>query len=89
MLPYEAVRAAGAGVETATFPRTGSGVVLWDFGNPWPASGENAPPTSTVEGPHSKPRRNDNHNRQLAHFLETGEIIDTCSDDGTPGCTPD
>ena len=68
--------------------RRGSGVVLFDFGNPWPAPSEVLPPTSEAEDPHGMPRREANHNRQLAHFLETGEIIDVCSDDGTPGCTP-
>ena len=89
MLPYDTERASPSGTETATYPRTGSGIVLYDFGNPWPAPSQNAPPTSEAEDPHESPRRAANHNRQLAHFLETGEIIDVCSDDGVPGCTPE
>ncbi len=88
MLPYDTERTAPSGAETASYPRTGSGIVLYDFGNPWPAPSENAPPTSDFEDPHGKPRSEVNHNRQLAHFLETGEIIDVCSDDRAPGCTP-
>ncbi len=89
MTPYDRERPAPTGVETATYPRTGSGIVLYDFGNPWPPESENAPPTSDAPDPHGLPRQQAHHNRQLAHFLETGEIIDVCSDDGEPGCTPE
>lgn len=88
MTPYDTVRTSPSGTETATYPRTGSGIVLYDFGNPWPDESVNQPPTSDFADPHELPRRNDLHNAQLIHFLETGEIIDVCSDDGTPGCTP-
>lgn len=88
MTPYDTVRTAPSGAETATYPRTGSGIVLYDFGNPWPNPSENRPPTSDAADPHGKPRQEDHHSRQLIHFLETGEIIDVCSEDGTPGCTP-
>lgn len=88
MAPYDTVRASPSGTETATYPRTGSGIVLYDFGNPWPAESVNRPPTSDAPDPHELPRRDDLHNAQLARFLDTGEIIDVCSEDGSAGCTP-
>lgn len=89
MVPYDTERPAPSGAETATYPRTGSGIVLYDFGNPWPNPSQNQPPTSDAPDPHGLPRQHAPHNRQMIHFLETGEIIDVCSDDGVPGCTPD
>ena len=74
------------GVSETPYPHTGSGVVLYDFGNPWPDGSVNAPPTSTFADPHELPRRLAAHNEQLAHFLRTGEIIDVCGGDG---CHPD
>lgn len=72
----------------------GSGLVLYDFGNPWPAPG-NHPPDNDGEcsqdqgevcDPHSKPRRHDPHSQQMIEFFRTGRIIDVCGGDG---CTPD
>lgn len=88
LAPYDVTRTMPSGAETATYPHTGSGIVLYDFGNPWPDESVNLPPTSEARDPHGDPRNNAAHNRQLVHFLETGEIIDVCSDDGTPGCAP-
>lgn len=69
------------GVSYASYPRQGSGIVLWDFGNPWPPAG-NVTPSDSLGDPHGKPRRNADHIRQLGHFLRTGEIIDVCGGDG-------
>lgn len=66
------------------YPYRGSGVVLYDFGNPWPPLG-NLPPKDTLGDPHGKPRKEDAHNRQMVTFFRTGEIIDVCGGDG---CTP-
>lgn len=74
------------GVEETPYPHTGSGVVLYDFGNPWPAENINLPPNDEIGDPHELPRRQPWHDEQLVHFLRTGEIIDTCGGDG---CTPD
>jgi hypothetical protein len=68
------------GVVPATYPHTGSGVVLWDFGNAWPEPG-NLPPTDG-DDPHGLPRRDAAHNVQMTTFLRTGEIIDVCGGDG-------
>lgn len=69
------------GVTYASYPRQGSGIVLWDHGNPWPAPG-NITPMDGLGDPHGLPRRNPDHSRQLGHFLRTGEIIDVCGGDG-------
>jgi len=66
------------------YPVTGSGLVMYDFGNPWPPPG-NKPPVDAVGDPHGKPRSLPEHNAQMLHFYRTGEIIDTCGGDG---CTP-
>jgi hypothetical protein len=73
------------GVSPVPYPRSGSGIVLYDFGNPWPAPG-NVPPNDALGDPHGLPRRLDAHNRQMDHFFRTGEIIDVCGGDG---CHPE
>lgn len=85
MANYDAERTVW-GVDETPYPHTGSGVVLYDFGNPWPPGSVNAPPTDEMADPHELPRRRDWHNVQLEHFLRTGEIIDVCGGDG---CRPD
>ena len=69
------------GVEWATYPHVGSGIVNYDYSNPWPEAG-NLPPSDAFGDPHGLPRREPAHNEQLIHFLDTGEIIDVC--DGEP-----
>jgi hypothetical protein len=73
------------GITQAPYPRRGSGVVLYDFGNDWPAPG-NLPPPDLGANPHGSPRSRDWHQRQMVTFFRTGEIIDTCGGDG---CRPD
>lgn len=73
------------GVKEQVYPHRGSGIVLWHFGNPWPAIG-NLPPSDPPGDPHGKPRQRDTHNDQMVHFLKTGEIIDVC---GGMSCWPD
>jgi hypothetical protein len=68
--------------QTATYPHAGSGVVLWQYGNAWPAPGPQPPEEEEVGDPHSTARRDALHNRQMVHFWETGEIIDVC--EGVP-----
>lgn len=74
------------GCAQAAYPRRGSGVVLYDFGNQWPAAGNRPPAAESHPDPHELPRRSVNHQRQIANFFRTGEIIDVCGGDG---CHPD
>ena len=74
------------GIEQAGYPRTGSGVVLYDYGNPWPKESSNAPPSQDLPDPHGQPKRARHHQDQMVHFFRTGEIIDVCKSDG---CHPD
>ncbi|RAL23959.1 hypothetical protein DL240_07365 [Lujinxingia litoralis] len=76
MRPYDSEREPW-GVPTAEYPRAGSGVVLYDFGNPWPAPGPQ-PPEDELGDPHTLPRRLTEHQEQMVHFWRTGEIIDVC-----------
>lgn len=73
------------GLTPQPYPYTGSGVVLYDYGNPWPVPG-NEPHTDALGDPHSKPRKAAWHQEQMIHFFRTGEIKDVCGGDG---CTPD
>ncbi|TVR03659.1 MAG: hypothetical protein EA398_04245 [Deltaproteobacteria bacterium] len=70
------------GITPVSYPHEGSGVVLWNYGNPWPPASANAPPQDDLGDPHGAPRFDPEHGRQLAHFLRTGEIIDVC--EGAP-----
>lgn len=72
-------------VEPTPYPHMGSGLVNYDFGNPWPPPGD-LPPYDEVGDPHGSPRELPWHNQQMVHFFRTGEIIDVCGGDG---CTPD
>jgi predicted esterase len=82
---YDADRAPW-GIEPQPYPHTGSGLVLYDYGNPWPAFNVNLPHQDDIGDPHSKPRQALWHDEQLVQFLRTGEITDVCGGDG---CTPD
>jgi hypothetical protein len=70
----------------SSYPRRGSGVVLFDYGNPWPTPGNVTPTRVMVGDPHERPRRQESHQRQIANFFRTGEIIDVCGGDG---CRPE
>lgn len=67
------------GVEVATYPHRGSGTVLFDFGNPWPAPG-NDHPRDELGDPHGWLSSVDVAGIQLDHFLRQGEIIDVCDE---------
>ena len=65
------------------YPHVGSGVVLYDFGNPWPSPGNHPPEDTTVPDPHELPRRSLVEQQQIVHFFRNGgEIIDVCGGDG-------
>ena len=88
MANYDDEREVAFVTETS-YPYTGSGIVLYDYGPEWPAESTNLPPGGYAIDVHEAPRFNDAHNRQLATFLRTGEIVDVCGGDGcTPSCEP-
>ncbi len=64
-------------VEPVAYPRQGSAIVNWHYGNPWPPAG-NVPPNDAVGDPHGEPRKDGDYRRQMIHFFETGEVIDVC-----------
>jgi hypothetical protein len=72
-------------VDPTPYPHNGSGIVTYNFGNPWAPPG-NKPPFDDIGDPHGKPRQLPWHNEQMFHFYRTGEIIDVCGGDG---CNPD
>ncbi len=72
-------------VDETPYPHSGSGMVMYRFGNPWPPAG-NLPPHDELGDPHSGPRFELQHSQQLVHFLRTGEVIDVCGGDG---CSPE
>ncbi|MBM4345288.1 MAG: hypothetical protein FJ100_18105 [Deltaproteobacteria bacterium] len=72
-------------VQETAYPYSGSGIVLYDHGNPWPPPG-NLPPHDKLGDPHGKPRKLAHHQAQMVEFFRTGKIVDVCGGDG---CTPD
>jgi hypothetical protein len=74
----------GWGIETTTYPSTGSGLVIWDSGSD-PIPLENLPP-STSRDSHEDPRADPDVRRQKAAFLFDGTLVDVCA--GAP-CTAD
>ncbi|NNE73197.1 MAG: hypothetical protein HKN26_06000 [Acidimicrobiales bacterium] len=65
-----------------SYPYVGSATVMWDSGSPLPPITNTS--NHTGDDPHSDPRTEPAAVTQLAHFLRTGEVIDTCG--GMP-CT--
>lgn len=77
MQPYDVSRDPfGAG--TAPYPHTGSGVILSDFGNPWPDDRGNLPPSDGLRDPHSRLAEVDALGPVMRTFLEQGRIDDPC-----------
>lgn len=66
------------GVPTASYPHQGSGLVLWDFGNPWPLTRANLPPEDAFGDPHPRQAEVDRIGLQLDTFFKDGTIIDIC-----------
>lgn len=69
------------GAEVVDYPHSGSGTVLFDFGNPWPDPG-NVPPDDDIGDPHGWLASVDGHFDQIETFFRDGEIVDIC--DGEP-----
>ena len=74
------------GVDVVSYPHEGSGIVMYDFGNPWPHLG-NHPPEDELGDPHGLPRELPEHNEQMIDFFDTQQIIDVCG--GEPCYFPD
>ena len=74
------------GVTEVPYPLAGSGIVLWDFGNPWGPRGNKPPVPTELGDPHDLPRRLATHSDQMMEFLRTGTIVDVCGGDG---CHPE
>ncbi|MEM9692303.1 MAG: hypothetical protein AAGA56_07150 [Myxococcota bacterium] len=83
MAPYDSDRTPW-GIPQVAYPRQGSGIVLFDFDNPWPESDGNLPPGSEPD-PHGRLEDVLEALELLTTFLQQGEIIDICNGDG---CTP-
>jgi len=58
---------------------TGSAIVEWEFDDVDPVPLDNVPVAPDLRDPHECPRRIPEAQAQMAHFLETGEITDTCA----------
>lgn len=65
-------------VPTAAYPHQGSGLILWDFGNPWPLTRTNLPPEDAFGDPHPRQAEVDRIGEQLEAFFQEGTIIDIC-----------
>jgi hypothetical protein len=75
---------SGWGLESTTYPSTGSGIVVWDSGSdPIPLD---ARPPSTGRDPHEDPRADVDVRTQKAAFLFDDTLIDVC---GGKACTAD
>ena len=72
----------GWGLESTTYPSTGSGLVIWDSGSdPIPLG--NVPPSGSRD-PHEDPRADAQARNQKAAFLFDDTLVDVCA--GKP-CT--
>ncbi len=65
------------GLEEAEAPFTGSAIVEWSFTDVPDPGTEGLPPDPETD-PHECPRKIDLAQQQLAHYLQTGEVIQTC-----------
>lgn len=65
------------GVQEHDYPHTGSALVNYQFGNPWPPPGTK-PPSDNIGDPHGWVRKLDVHSEQMVHFFDTGEVKDVC-----------
>lgn len=74
---YDATRSPW-GVPSVPYPHEGSGLMLWDFGNPWPQALGNSPPDDGLRDPHSRQAEVDALGEVFETFLREGRIIDIC-----------
>lgn len=83
---YAPERAALPMTGSATLPHTGSGMVFYSWPNLRREAGYNKPIARGDDDPHNDQRWLPNHQEQMLHFFETGEIMDACGGDA---CSPD
>ncbi len=75
------------GLETTDYPLdAASAMILFDFGNPWPADRGNLPPDDGLSDPHPRIAEVDAVGELMDTFFREGRIIDICGGDG---CNPD
>ncbi|MFT6399772.1 MAG: hypothetical protein ACJAYU_004541 [Bradymonadia bacterium] len=65
---------------TAELPSTGSGLVFYSWPDQRRSESINRPAPRGDVDVHEAQRSLPNHQQQMLHFFETGEIIDTCTD---------
>lgn len=65
------------GAQVASYPHVGSGLVLFDFGNPWPMR-QNRPPQDGLRDPHPRLAEVDEAGELMTTFFEQGRIVDIC-----------
>lgn len=65
------------GLDEAEAPFTGSALVEWSFTDVPDPGTEGLPPDPETD-PHECPRKIDLAQQQIAHYLQTGEVIQTC-----------
>ena len=66
------------GIPAVSYPHDGSALIMYDFGNPSPPTG-NVPPSDPLGDPHGKPSNLAEAQQQLSAFLRTGgTLIDVC-----------
>lgn len=80
MAPYDNERTPWD-VELVDYPTTGSAMVLFDFGNPWPTGRGNRPPNDPGRDPHPRIAEVDETAGLIESFLDTRTIIDVCGGD--------
>jgi len=81
MAPYDDERQPW-GIPLTSYPHEGTGVILFDWGNPWPTGRANQPPNDPDRDPHPRLAELDELGGLIASFLDAGTLIDIC--DGEP-----
>jgi len=76
MEPYEEMHSPWR-VSTAAYPHDESGIMLFDFGNPWPER-RNRPPRQEGDDPHDNLGEVEDVGVLIDSFLRDGEIVDIC-----------
>ncbi|MBO6938400.1 MAG: hypothetical protein JJ863_25755 [Deltaproteobacteria bacterium] len=75
------------GLTTTDYPLdTGTGLILFDFGNPWPDERGNLPPDDGLSDPHPRIAEVEAAGDLMDTFFREGRIVDICGGDG---CNPD